>query len=340
MTVAGKFGALRMRVPMIACFIGYIGLIVYFAAMEIADSGSLSWSIILMAIVSILCALPGLIINPHRVKKISRETYAAGEENGYYGEVYFEDGAIVKDVGYKQTRLTLCETTMYIETADFMAFTSAKGATASIILPARCLTEENAAMIRKEVFREENRLQRRVIARMVAGATAPIAPRAMLEEPTVLFETAFTYTAEELSDIITSGAGRSYIQKLPSLAVTAMMLGAVMVLFIESVWVFAVTVPAVFLISLLFSSLSAASAAKRVDTMQASRICVTITDRGIDHETAGRTAAVKWQGVKRAVEADTYVEFTMNGGLLLRIPKRAIEDMDAFRAIVDRYHKS
>ncbi len=340
MTVASKFGALRMRVPMIVCFVVYMVLIAYLAAIELADSGRLSWPMIVMAVVAIVSALPALIVNPLRAKRVAKETYAAGEENGYFGEIYFKNGEIVKDVGYKQTCLPLSAETMYIETTEFMAFCSVKGTTASIIIPARCLTEETAAMIRTEVFRASYPLQRRVIKRMVARATTPIAYRPMLDAPTTLFEANFAYTPEELADIIIYSARQNFINKLPSLLITAALIGAVLVMMLENVWTFVAAVPAVVLLSFLMSSLNAASAAKRVKEMPSSRLQVTITDRGIDQETIGRVSSVKWRGVKRATEADTFVEFTLNGGLMLRIPKRAIEDMDAFRAIVDRYHKS
>lgn len=340
-TVAKYFGALRTRTPMLVCFIVYMALIIFLAASELADTGTLSWPMILMSIVAIVSALPALIINPIKVKKSAKAGYHANEENGYYGEIYFENGEIVKDVGYKQTRMPLSEQTLYIETADFMAFCAARGNAASIVIPARCVTEEMASAIRKEVFRPEHRLQRRVVKRMIAGAVAPIAQRAMCFAPTVLYETSFTYTPEELADIITYTARQNYVKQLPSLLMTAMLLGAVMVLMMENVWAFVVAVPAVFLLSLLISSLNAAAAAKRTDQMPPARIAVTITDRGIDQETvpAGRAASVKWRGVMRATEAETYVEFAMNGGMLLRIPKREIDDMDAFRAIVDRYYR-
>ena len=339
MTVASKFGALRMRIPMIVCFAAYMVLIAYLAAIELADNGRLSWSMIVMAVVAIMSAMPALIVNPLRAKRVARETYAAGEENGYFGEIYFKNGEIIKDVGYKQTSLPLSAETMYIETTEFMAFCSVKGATASIIIPARCLTEDMASMIRTEVFRASYPLQRRVIKRMIARAAAPIAYRPMLDAPTTLFEANFSYTPEELADIITYSARRNFINKLPSLLVTAAFIGAVLVMMLDNVWVFVAAVPAAVLLSFLMSSLNAASAAKRVKEMPASRLQVAITDRGIDQETTGRVSSVKWRGVKRATEADTYVEFTLNGGLMLRIPKRVIEDMDAFRTMVDTYYK-
>ncbi len=340
-TIAKHFGAMRMRIPTMVVFIAYIAILGYLTYLEIVENGSISLLMGLMLGVTVLCAVPSLIIAPLHIKKSAKASYVANEENGYYGEVYMEGGDIVKDVGYKQTRLPLNEKTLYIETPDLMSFSSVTGEGATIILPARCMTEEAAAYIRQQVFAPSVTLQRRVISRMTAGASVLMPRRPMLAAPEELYRVDFTYTPEEYKDVVTRTAWRNYNRRLPVTLVTAMLLGTVAMNMWESVWTLVMTVAGMMLLSVLMSTVRAKNLANRAELATPPRVSTVITDRGIETDipSLSRHLSIKWKGVTRAAESDTDVQFDVVGNHMLSIPKRAIDDMDALRTVVDRYYK-
>ena len=91
---------------------------------------------------------------------------------------------------------------------------------------------------------------------------------------------------------------------------------------------------------LLISVLTAKSRGKKAGETQ-NRTHLTLTDRGIElrMSPSGQRLSFGWPGVERAVERETCVEFFHSGGNLLRIPKRAIEDFEEFKRVVDEYKK-
>jgi len=145
MIMARTFGALRMQLPTAVGFALYLLMTVVFVILEYQETGTVSWILIGIGVISLLCTLPGLVWIPKQTQRKARESYRANNDQEYYGEWTILDGVIIKKGGYKQWCVPLNESSVYIEDTDFMAFTSATDRQHVILFPARCMTEEMAA---------------------------------------------------------------------------------------------------------------------------------------------------------------------------------------------------
>ncbi len=341
MTLAKTFGALRMQLPTAICFTLYMVLAAVLIVWEYLDSGTISWVLIAVAALSVVCAVPGLIVMPRKTRRTAEKSYRDNNDNEYYGELIVRQGEIVKLGGYKRWSVPLNATTLYIEDTDFMAFTAMGGWQQVILLPARCLTEDMAAAIRRQVFDPACTVNRKVLHRMNARATAPLPMRDLPQLPRTLWSCRFAYTPEELRALMSDTGQRRLVKSLPVTALGSFGAGLAMMLCFESVWALVLTAPLTLLLALLVSSLNAAATAKRTAATQTVRVNVTLTDRGVefDIQPGGQKMHLRWQAIGRATETDTAVELYYADHRLLRIPKRCIDDMDELRALIDKHRR-
>ncbi len=339
MKMAKTFGALRMQLPTAICFSLYLLIAVGLIVWEYMDTGTLSWVLMAVAAISVLCAVPGLLWMPQKTKRTARKTYHDNNDNGYYGEILIENGEILKIGGYKRWVIPLNEGSLYVEDTEFMVFASAGSKGHVVLLPARCVTEEMAAAIRAAVFADNSRIKRRVLHRMQARAAAPIPLREPLALPQTLWSLRFTYQPEELKTLLTDVGRARLVKQLPITVIGSLGAGMAMVMCFESAWALLFTTPAMILLITLVSSLNAAATAKRISQTQTMQVTVNLTERGLDYEILprGRKIYIRWQGIERAVETETAVELTLSNSELLRIPKRCIDDMETLRSVIDTH---
>lgn len=338
LTVARKMGALRTQKPMIILFAVYFVVELAGILETFIETGELSILMLLMALLTIACAALSLTVMPARIKKSAKASFLMGNQNGYYGEITVTPYAIMKHIGDETVTVPFDEQSIYIEDKGFMAFTAA-GQQRSIVLPARCMTAEMASQIRQAVFAPQVRIARRVFARMDAGATAPIAKRPFPGQPQTLYTLDFQYTEQETAKLFMDVAMGQFFRSLPGVAAMIILAGLLMAILQENAWWFP-GISLTFLVGyLLIMVLNAKTRAKRTDPTE-TRTHIALTDRGIELRVSpsGMRMRIGWQGVERAVERETCVEFFHSGGNLLRIPKRVIDDFEEFRRVVDAYH--
>ncbi len=339
MTIAHKMGALRTQKPMLVLFGVYLLVDVISLIKDFLDSGHISWTLVVIALVTLACGAMTLYAMPRRIRKTAKANFLTGNQNGYYGEITVTPHAIMKNIGDETISVPLDEHSIYLEDRGFMAFT-AQGQSRSIVLPARCMTPQMATAIREAVFAPTARIQRRVFARMEAVAPAPIQRRAFLAPPQTLYTLDFTYNEQEAAKLFWDVAMKQYFQSLPTVSAMAVMAGLLLSILQEQVIWFPLVSLGIIFGYLLMLMLQAKSRGKKAGAIE-NRTHLTLTDRGIELRLSpsGQRLSFGWQGVERAVERADCVEFFHSGGNLLRIPKRAIDDFEEFRRIVDTYHK-
>ena len=338
MTIARKMGALRTQKPMLFLFAVYLTVDVISLIKEFADTGHVSWTLLVIATVTLACGGLMLTVMPRRIRNTAKTNFAAGNQNGYYGELTVTPYAVMKNIGDETITVPLDEHSIYIEDKGFMAFT-AQGQSRSIVLPARCVTPQLATAIREAVFAPTVRIQRRVFARMNAVAPAPIPRRDFLAPPRTLYTLDFTYTEKEAAKLFRDVAMKQYFQSLPTVSAMAIMAGLLLAILQEQVFWFPLVSLGIIFGYLLILLLQARSRSKNPGATE-NRTHLTLTDRGVELRISpgGQRMAFGWQGVERAVEREECVEFFYSGNNLLRIPKRAIDDFEEFKQVVDLYH--
>lgn len=339
MALAKKMGALRTQTPIMILFAVYLVVDIVTFVKEYIDTGTFSLSLAIIALVTLACAALSMTVVPARIKKNAKAGFLVGNQNGYYGEITVTPYAIMKNIGSETVTIPFSEQTLYVEDKEFMAFTTA-GQQRSIVLPARCMTPDMAAQVRQAVFAPNVSIQRRVFARMEARASAPIPRRDFLAAPQTLYLVDFQYTEAELSKLFMDVALKQYFQSLPTVAAMSILAGLLMAILQEQVLWFPCLSLGIIFGYLLITVITAKNRGKKTDAVQ-NRTHLSLTDQGITLRISpsGQHLNFGWQSVERAVEREAYVEFFHSGGNLLRIPKRAIEDFEEFRRVVDEHFK-
>lgn len=337
--VAKKFGTLRMQLPTVILFIIYLVVIGSYMTMDLAATGQVNWHLLLMMFITVVCGGLTLYLMPWRVKRTAITLYELGNVSGYYGEVSITPTHIIKDLGTDKVSIPLSERSMYFETDTFMAF-STLGENRTIILPRRCVTKGMAHAIRQVVFAPECRVVKRVTKRMNADKDEPIARRDWPTDPTPLCEVDITYEEAEVKKQLSDMNWKKYVQSLPFTTLLGLMLGAMFATAEESILVFLVTTLGVILGMLLLSMLNTAARAKQILISNDIHVTVTLTDRGVQSKGRNqqKAALLRWESIEKAIERPSSVDL-IGAGQYIRVPKRCIDDVDRFIAMVDQYVK-
>ena len=337
MTVAKKMGPLKRQKMTLILFAAYLIVEAIGIVSIYLESGT--WSLYLLALMGITaaCVIPTLVIMPRKILKSSKAAYKTGNHSGYYGEITVTPHGIMKYIGDETVTIAFNEQTLYVEDREFMAFTAANEQR-SILLPARCMTPEMAKTVREAVFAQDVRLQRRVFGRMDARASVPIERRSFADATQTLYALDFQYSEEELKKIITDGAWKRYADNLPSVAMMACLAGILMAMLQEQILWFP-GVSLVFIFGYMLMTVLPPILGANAASQQPIRHHITLTDRGLEIRLSpsGKRMNIAWQGLERAIERPSCVEFVHSGGNVLRIPKRVIDDFDEFRRVVDTH---
>ncbi len=339
LATAKAFGMLRRQGALMVLFGIYIAVTVVGMIQNYQATGKFSVVMLLITVVTVAMAVLSMTMMPAGVKKKARLAYDIGDVNGYYGEWTITPQTIVKETGDNRVEMPLNEKTLYIEDTEFMAFVS-QGAQRIIILPARCMTAQAAKAVRETVFANGSRVQRRVIKRMEAKATVPIARRPMAEVPRTLYTVDVTYEPSELAQLHADIAWKHYVRNLPNILSVSLLFAAMFALIEENLPIFFLVACGIPLLFLLFTTLSGRMTAKRASQQQPTRMRLELTDRGVQamFSPSEQMTAARWHSITRAVERPTCVEFYYGDDHLLRVPKRCIDDMNELRRLVDTYH--
>lgn len=341
MTIAKLFGTLRIQKPSMILFGIYAAVSLVFTVMTYMETHVLDWLMLAVLGVTLISAGLTYYLMPARMRRKAAALYDAGNVNGYYGELLVSRLEVTKLVGEgEDVTVPLTEQSIFLENARFMALFGVASQKA-IILPARCVTPAMAKAIREAVFAQGSRIHRRVIGRMTAGATDPVARRDLLAPAVTEYTCEVEYTADEIKQQIKDTGNNQFTDSLPTVCIFALLIGSMTAMLQESViWFFAAALATV-IAMLLISIVSSSSKAKRAAAMpQNARVRFEFNERGVVITTRGqdRKVFLQWNSLEYITEKPDRVELS-GMGQILYIPKRHIEDMNALSAVVDAYHQ-
>ena len=296
----------------------------------------LDWLTLLMGVALLGLTLFFWLAAPVLIKRRAGKQYdrAAACGQTYYGflRVY---GDRVEKVGDTATAvIPLDGTTLFVEDKDTMTFLGNRGW--ALVLPARCMTQEMATAVRQAADRLPVR-NRRFIARLQPKGQ-PVTPVAAPDAP-ALWEASLHYTAEEYVAVTREIIRRRYWQMAPGLTVFAVMGGAV------TGWDGRSILPCVIWFLVWFGVLTVLNLVlplsrvkRQAPFLEPYALSLQVRlDRLGAHVTQqhGARAGIPWTDVRHVYDKGDMVEIC-DKQQSIYIPKRCIEDIDAFDGLITR----
>lgn len=343
MLTARLMGPLRQRIPTLVvsalCFLMLVGYAIFEWVSGVVPSPD---PVLLVG--GVLVLIPALMIwlyVPYHLRRTAEKQYDRSVESGmdYFGALTVYPDCIEKAGSTITARIRIDERMLFIETAEMMVITSV--GSPSIVLPARCLTDEMARAVRQAMEKLPPR-NRRFLGRVIPRGEAVIQPEPK-QKPEELWVSTFTYTAEEYAVVVKAMIQQHFWRMAPLLAAVAMMAAVAFgyngesllpcigyfVVFIALLIVFNLVLP-LHRVKGQTAELSAHDLTMqvRMDTM-ALRMKLP----------KGAENFVLWCDVDHVYERDDFVEIVHNKRASLFIPKRCIEDLDAFDTVIKRCRK-
>lgn len=297
-------------------------------------------SLVVGALVALIPALIFCVYVPLRIKKNAGKQYDRSVQGGmdFCGELFIYPDCIEKMGQTLTASIRLDNRMLFIETADMMVITALNSP--AIVLPARCLTDEMARAVRQAVEHIPPR-NRRFIARVQARGEA-VAPPKPSQKPEELWVSTFTYTAEEYMVVVKGLIGQHFWRMSPLYAAMSM-LGACYFSFdgksidpLRCVLFFLLLAGLMLLFNLV---LPQKRVKQQVPAMSAHDLTMQVRfDTVVLHQKLpkGGQNWVLWCDVDHVYEQEEFVEIVHNKRASLFIPKRCIDDLDAFDAAVKR----
>lgn len=316
-------------------------LCVLFFFVDLKQSGAPDFALLGLLILLIVVEITTVFRYPEMQKKLAAQSYDQTLFSGYSFDGVLHVGAIdiQKTTAAGVTSISYFNCPLFIEAPDMMIFCAVQGR--SIVIPARCLIEEDADAIRELACLNIPPERRRMIGKLIAG-TAERLPLPFLavpqEEP--LFTVSVEYTEKEAFDLLDDSIFRGIKETLPQKILVSAGVAMIAYLLFEAmaIPVFCLAV----LMNVLFPFFTTRMGFKRavkVSNGEVLKVTVTLTEQAICCTgTVGdqKRTRIPWSRVTRAVERPSYVDYYANDKPI-RIPKRCIDDMDELRRITDQH---
>ena len=341
MLTARLFGPLRQRIPTLVVSILCCLMLAGYAIFEWWGLNFVGYPDPVLTVGSVLTLVPSLIVcvyMPWKLKHDAGKQYDRSVQAGmdFCGELTVYPDCIEKASSSVTASIRIDERMLFIETADMMVVTAV--GSPAIVLPARCLTEGMANVVRQAIDRIPLR-NRKFISRIQPKGEVVPAPKPMAK-PEELWVNTFTYTAEEYATVLRGIIQQHFWKMSPVLAAVAMM-GALAfgydgISLIPCIGYFVVFMLVLMVFNLFLplrraktqsGNLSAHDLTMqvRMDTM-ALRVKLP----------KGGENWVLWCDVDHVYDKDDFVEFVHDKHSTLHIPKRVIEDMATFESALNR----
>ena len=252
----------------------------------------------------------------------------------FAGTVTVTEAAITKETPSGTLSLRFSEKLLYLETREMQVFVNTAGR--AIVLPGRCLTAEDAAAVRQiaenAIPQPFRRVRETVVARRSERMTLPDEP----ETVSSLFEIQVHYRAEERQALARELARRIFFSSFPPYAVSAFLF-AFLFGMVDGFLVSALVFWGVLVLSLVLLFVSIRRRSRALMENDDFSFTFSITENAITVDGGAQNGRVMlpWERVSHAVEGADAVEF-FNRRQYIYIPKRCIEDIEAFRGLVER----
>ncbi|MBQ9859094.1 MAG: hypothetical protein IJO76_00245 [Clostridia bacterium] len=282
--------------------------------------------------------LPALFtecIVPAMLKKRAAKAYdrAAAAGNTFSGEVRLYPDRVEKITNVGGTKLPLNGHTLFVERADMLVFLNRFNP--AVVLPARCMTEELAAAVRKAA--DTLPLQNRRFFSRLQPMGEPIAVPTVAETLPVLWECNFTYTAEEFASVLRHSIVSRFWSTSPGMA--AVSLVGALVMGNISLWSTVLYFVLCFGVLTLFHLVLPLSRVKQTVSlpsyMEDARGTVKI-DRYAIRVSMGKEGEMPlpWVEDVHVYDKDGFAEIAAGRRTLFYIPKRCITDLEGFNRVI------
>lgn len=264
-------------------------------------------------------------------------SYEAAIAGGHVfaGTVTVNRTGITKVTVSNSCKLSFSDPVLFHEQADMQVFVNPRGT--SIVLPARCMTPEQAKAVRDIAFAALPAQMCKVVQPIVCTRTQPM--EAVEETPCdTLFSADVWYNETEIRYIAKETSRRS----LKNAVIPSALAGFVLALFLYdgSFLKVAVAFWGVIAVGLISTALVGRSRTKRMLRDENFRFTFKVTEKAVIADGGARrgVGVLPFRMMKHAVESDQYIEF-YNRAQYICIPKRFITDIDSFRSVIDNCRK-
>lgn len=342
MRIAKMRGLYRFRGVMLTAFGFSLALAAVLLAMDFYRYRTVDSTLVALMVFVLLAGATLLFGVPNYIRIKAGRTYDRSLLSGheYYGVVRVYQNRIEKTGGGRTTTLPFDRTLVYAEYEDMMVF--AAPAMPAIILTARCVTEEDAQVVRDAVRTAIRQEQQLLFARMISRAAVRLdmpPDDADAEPDELLMRLHITYTQEEFLGMVTRGAWQAFFKMLPLFAGVALI--AALALGMSGG---PFTMALIFLGVLLFVMAVNVGGTRwrtrlRMPAMDEDALTVHLhlSERGITLFSATRNSLFyPWISGIRVAEKPDWVELQLNGSFM-EIPWRCIPEPELLRDIVNAH---
>lgn len=176
MLLAKNGGMLRFRKGQLVIF----GLMMAFSLVMLAVEFFVfqSLDVVMILVVAFIALTGGFLLfgMPAYLRRNAGRAYDQSVLGGheYYGMVYVYEDRLEKVSGGTVNRVYYGENAAYIETGDMMVLLASSSR--AIVLPARCMTREDAELVRRTVLPRIPPMRQRLLSKMVPQASQRMAP--------------------------------------------------------------------------------------------------------------------------------------------------------------------
>lgn len=277
------------------------------------------------------------LILPRSIRKNALRQHDRSVAAGivYTGRLTVTDEYVEKASPSATAHVRLDERAFFIETADMMVFVTADSP--GLVLPARCMTDAMAVAVRRAADHLPTR-NRRFIARIQPKGQV-VAPVEAVK-PEQLWTSTFTYTQEEYVTVVRGNILHRFWQVAPMQTPVAF-LGALVFgwsgeSITPAIGYFLVFMGLMVLVNLVLPLLQSK---RRVAMLTAHDMTMKVSfdTTGVRLQAPrGSEMPILWCDIKHVYDRDPFAEIVGPKNVNLLIPKRAIADMAAFEAALER----
>lgn len=329
-------GPLRTRTFTLIASLVLAAMMLGGAAVDWMQNGSTDWLMLAFGVLLAVMTLFMWWFIPYQVKQQAGKQYDQAKACGqnYYGFLRVYSDRIEKIGDTASASIALDRTAFFVEEAQTMILTGRSRW--ALVLPARCLTEEMAAAVRQAVDRLPVQ-NRRFISRLRPQGQPVTEPPT--EQVDALWETALRYTPEEYGTVARAMTVQHYWRLAPWMVTVSILGGLAFGWDGRNIWPCALWFLVCYGVMTLLNLVMPLSRIKRqVAVMDSTALTmqVKIDSRGV-HITDPRMGRVgfPWSQVRHVYDKGEFVEICEKHRFF-RIPKRCIEDLEAFDAMITR----
>lgn len=336
--------ALRGRPQLISRIFSIVMMVlcVLALAVEYRLSGTVEPPLAIVMTLMVIAEVWIMLSTPRQLRRRHESAYDGTVFSGHCfdGVLKVDELGIEKRTVDETVRVSFSDCAMLIEAEDMLLFCVNGGK--SIVVPARCLTVEDAEQTKRIAFEKIPKVRQYLIAPIEAQleTRAPLVVTEATEDE-ILMTVNVNFTAKELKGQLGESAMEQFIGLLPQKVLVSVFL-TILVYFafeITPIPVFLLGLLVLFLWDLVRARMRAGQAIRATDgaaqnvTLELGETALYIRGKG----QGSRKMTLPWSYITRAGEWPDEVVFFADRKRVFTVPKRCVEDMEQLRAIVDAH---